>query len=764
MAIKYGRKKRKQSNIFNTVVTAFLLCTIFLSVVSYFFISAEEEAYETLHIQTKQIKDDIHLQLHSDFENLETMANFASKLHRDGESYDLLFESFKPIGLIANIGILTPDNVFLTKAGSMDLTGRISCEEEAKRGKYISGRIEDRTKGGIEIIRSAVPVKSGEKTIGILYGVIRLEALMDKYGKMSDELNAQLFLFSKSDGKLVMDTIDSNLENISDFKNRRYVGGYSYDAFVSTDKGYTSFISAYTGEQMYIHYSLIDEFGWMIMLARPESQVFEEAHSISRILLVSFVLIVAIIILYVFSVMKKERQRNNIMQCASTIRKLLLEINQNNNNVSESLKNICSLSKARSAIFTDTDGEDYWYIVPSSENKLLLGEDRRYFQSQLFKYAADNYKINGTMLGIMTILQDQHLLRSNPDFYNFMRTHSISKITFTSVTDKNNHVSILAVLNPANKNSARILLEEIAFCFSIAIYNKKHLSRTETAAMTDSLTGTLNRVSYKNDIRSFDAERPENFACVYIDVNELHMCNNKYGHAAGDAMLMYIANTLKEFFYGYSIYRMGGDEFLVFAKGIEQDTLQKSLRSFEEHLVPMDYHVAIGVSYRSQNTNTEEMVREAEVRMYEEKAKYYQNKEQKKVTNQERFIHLKTGIKEIDTLISVLKEKYFGIYRVSLDTNSAHRILMPAYLGYSEDESDFSALLSKYIEDTVNPDYHRSVSTFLNYEHLKKQLATGNVPRITFKKITNETVVLSVYRLDDSNSTVDDTLWMFARE
>lgn len=764
MAIKYGRKKRKQSNIFNTVVTAFLLCAIFLSVVSYFFISAEEEAYENLHIQTKQIKDDIHLQLHSDFENLETMANFASKLHRDGESYDLLFESFKPIGLIANIGILTPDNVFLTKAGTMDLTGRISFEDEATRGKYISGRTEDLTKGGIEIIRSAVPVKSGEKTIGILYGVIRLEALMEKYGKMSDELNAQLFLFSKSDGKLVMDTIDSNLENISDFKNRRYVGGYSYDDFVSTDKGYTSFISAYTGEQMYIHYSLLDEFGWMIMLARPESQVFEEAHSISRILLVSFALIVAIIILYVFSVMKKERQRNNIMQCASTIRKLLLEINQNNNNVSESLKNICSLSKARSAIFTDTDGEDYWHIVPSSENKLLLGEDRRYFQSQLFKYAADSYKINGTMLGIMTILQDNHLLRSNPDFYNFMRTHSISKITFASVTDKNNHVSILAALNPANKNSARILLEEIAFCFSIAIYNKKHLSRTETAAMTDSLTGALNRVSYKNDIQGFDAERPENFACIYIDVNELHMCNNKYGHAAGDAMLMYIANTLKEFFYGYSIYRMGGDEFLVFAKGIEQDTLQKSLRSFEEHLVPMDYHVAIGVSYRSQNTNTEEMVREAEVRMYEEKAKYYQNKEQKKVTNQEGFIHLKTGIKEIDTLISVLKEKYFGIYRVSLDTNSAHRILMPAYLGYSEDENDFSTLLSKYIEDTVSPDYHRSVSTFLNYEHLKKQLATGNVPRITFKKITNETVVLSVYRLDDSNNTVDDTLWMFARE
>ena len=35
-----------------------------------------------------------------------------------------------------------------------------------------------------------------------------------------------------------------------------------------------------------------------------------------------------------------------------------------------------------------------------------------------------------------------------------------------------------------------------------------------------------------------------------IDVNELHAVNNKYGHAAGDEMLLYIANTLKEVFYG----------------------------------------------------------------------------------------------------------------------------------------------------------------------------------------------------------------------
>ena len=121
MAIKYGKKKSKQHNILYTFVTAILLCAVFLAMVSYLYNKTEEEEYETLHVQTKQIKDDIILQLTSDRENLATMANFAAKLYSDGEDYSLLFESFKSIGMIENIGILNADNTFATKAGSTNM-------------------------------------------------------------------------------------------------------------------------------------------------------------------------------------------------------------------------------------------------------------------------------------------------------------------------------------------------------------------------------------------------------------------------------------------------------------------------------------------------------------------------------------------------------------------------------------------------------------------------------------------------------------------
>lgn len=115
-------------------------------------------------------------------------------------------------------------------------------------------------------------------------------------------------------------------------------------------------------------------------------------------------------------------------------------------------------------------------------------------------------------------------------------------------------------------------------------------------------------------------------------------------------------------------------------------------------------------------------------------------------------------------MISVLKEHYNGIYRVSLETDEAHRILMPSYLGYKEDEENFSVLLTKYINDIVHSDFRRAVMSFLNYGAIKRQIAEGKTPSITYKKVNGETVILSVYKLNGDKENSKETLWVFARD
>ena len=761
MAVKYAQKQYKQNNILFTGITILLVCAVFLFMVGYFYARAESDATEVLHIQTKQIKDDIHLQIVSDRENLSTMASFASKLYRDGEGYGLLFESFKPIGLIKNIGILSRGDILSTKAGAIDLSGRLSFEEEKERCTYISGRIPDLTRDDYEMIRSAVPIVVNGETVGILYGAIDLSSLKDRYNEMAQTLDAQLFVYEAESGDLLVDTIHEELGSISFLKDRQY-NESSYEQMVATESGFTSFRSAYRPENMILHYSPIYDLGWKIALARYDSQVFAQTHELTHRFTIVFSLMVIIMGTYVWMLMRAERRINRITETASDIRKILMETSEHASHIEDAIEQVCLFTQARSAVFFDTDGEKCHCFKPGYQGKIISGENRVRFNGELLKYADELYRTNGLAINVLCIRPNDHLRKTNPNFCAFLEHYDVKEICFAAVTNSANHTAIVGVVNPRTRKDANPLLEKVAVCFSIAFNNKKHLDNTELAATTDPLTGVLNRVAYNKALDVLDQEKTTDFSCIYIDVNELHLINNTYGHSAGDEMLLYIANTLKEVFYGHEIYRLGGDEFLVFVRDLPYETVKKNTKRFAQQLKIKNYHTAIGLSYRTQNTNTDDMVKEAEARMYEAKAQYYQNKEEQSVASFEdkEYVQARTGLLEIDAMIHVLTEHYNGICRVSLETDKADRLLMPAYFGYEESEAHFSALFSKYVSESVKPDYHRAMLSFLNYDSIKNQLREGFTPKITYKKIGGRTAVLSVHKIGESDT---DTLWVFAK-
>ena len=150
--------------------------------------------------------------------------------------------------------------------------------------------------------------------------------------------------------------------------------------------------------------------------------------------------------------------------------------------------------------------------------------------------------------------------------------------------------------------------------------------------------------------------------------------------------------------------------------------------------------------------------------MYENKAKYYQSKEHNATATAEReYIQAKTGIPEIDTILSLLKESYHGIYRISLDTDVARRVLMPAYLNFNETEEHFSTLFAKYVCDFADAEYNRALLSFANYDALRQELAEGRIPRITYNKHSGETVTLTVHPLGEAGALNHETLWIFAK-
>ena len=55
--------------------------------------------------------------------------------------------------------------------------------------------------------------------------------------------------------------------------------------------------------------------------------------------------------------------------------------------------------------------------------------------------------------------------------------------------------------------------------------------------------------------------------CIYVDVDNFKLVNDTYGHAKGDALLIYISNLLQDIFRDQLVIRMGGDEFTILCNG-----------------------------------------------------------------------------------------------------------------------------------------------------------------------------------------------------
>lgn len=764
-----NKTKRVKNRILYTLIVAMLLFSLFLLMINYSYRNARKNGFENLHIQTKEIKEDIELQIASDAENLQTMARFAAKLYADGEGFDLLLNSFKAIGLIEDIGILNERNVFVTRAGAMKAPAELSFEEEAKKVPYVSGEVEDITVKGHKIVRSAVPIKVDEKTVGILYGIIDLETLEKRIMENASVQSTQIFVVERGTGNFIVSTISGGEGNISVLRTRKFISGYSYEeiknSVLAGKDGYTAFVSQIMkGTTLYLHHSPLAISDWHIMMAEPEENVFAEARDMSSVLVVMFVAIVSIMLLYLWLIFSAERREGKLHLCASKIRKLLLGINQQTESINEALENITRFSMSRSSFFVDTDGEDYNYIVPDKKNKILAGDDRAYFVSRILNYAVKTIKKRGTTASIIKLSAQSQLAYEEPEFFAFMKKHGIKTVIFSGISNRKNHVSILGIVNPGNTSGAQILLEDISICFSMAIYNKKYLNKTETIAATDSLTELSNRMAYKKDLAKFDEKNSENFSCVYVDVNELHVINNKYGHAAGDGMLLFIANALKECFPGSHIYRIGGDEFLVFTEGKDKESIEKSISELITKVEEMNYYISVGMDFCVRNVDTESLVAQAEKRMYEEKAKYYQKKEKRvleEVADQNVQL-VATGNKEIDTLLSVMSRRYHGVYCVSLKTGMARKILMPSYLSqFSEEKDSFKDAFNYYVREMARAEYQRPLLSFLNYDAIRRQLLEGTTPAIEYSKVNGENVVLSVYPLPGQEDDIQETLWVF---
>ncbi len=133
---------------------------------------------------------------------------------------------------------------------------------------------------------------------------------------------------------------------------------------------------------------------------------------------------------------------------------------------------------------------------------------------------------------------------------------------------------------------------------------KENSKAFKSMANTDSMTGVRNKhaymeaeAGYNNRIREGTIDK---LALVVCDINGLKYVNDTKGHAAGDQLIKDASALICDMFSHGSVFRTGGDEFVVLLQDKGYDTREEVIDAFnrkiEENISKNEVVVSIGYS------------------------------------------------------------------------------------------------------------------------------------------------------------------------
>ncbi|EJL32312.1 bifunctional diguanylate cyclase/phosphodiesterase [Novosphingobium sp. AP12] len=98
---------------------------------------------------------------------------------------------------------------------------------------------------------------------------------------------------------------------------------------------------------------------------------------------------------------------------------------------------------------------------------------------------------------------------------------------------------------------------------TIAFDRERRVTEYERRANTDGLTGLPNRAAFETELAGLSCAVPGAWALCMIDLDNLKVANDTFGHAAGDALLRQVGMRLGTAAAPDRVFRLGGDEFAV---------------------------------------------------------------------------------------------------------------------------------------------------------------------------------------------------------
>ena len=129
----------------------------------------------------------------------------------------------------------------------------------------------------------------------------------------------------------------------------------------------------------------------------------------------------------------------------------------------------------------------------------------------------------------------------------------------------------------------------------------REVSDIRSKSYQDVLTGLWNRAYTENAVNEMISQEKKG-ALFMLDMDNFKAVNDNYGHIAGDETLKVFADTLKKFAgEGDILCRIGGDEFMIFVKGVTEKSELSSraadiISDFQKKFAALSFEIECSVS------------------------------------------------------------------------------------------------------------------------------------------------------------------------
>lgn len=206
--------------------------------------------------------------------------------------------------------------------------------------------------------------------------------------------------------------------------------------------------------------------------------------------------------------------------------------------------------------------------------------------------------------------------------YEVLKAQNIEQLLAVPLVRENEIIGFLGVDNPKNHNEDPTLLSSLQFFITNSLTKKKEQEYLMYLSYRDMLTGLYNRNRYMETVHNYQKQNSTNVGVAFIDLNGLKKINDWYGHEAGDLLIKKTADCILKLFPENS-FRIGGDEFVIVMRDMVETDFEEMIQVLRKEIQEQKVSVSIGLRWEEQPEDLEDMLKQADARMYEEKEAYY---------------------------------------------------------------------------------------------------------------------------------------------